>query len=232
MSDIELKVQPEGNELIIREGKALSVEHPTNIKIEGVLSAPSIWYQTMNQYDYKTAYVLVDVNNWFIELLVGGHANHERVEVIGRIKDNPALEHFGINHYKRYTTKELVSLLKMNRIHFVERDENTKLVTNLQKFKVRVTKEIEDGNDLKGNKKISFEQQVKHELDLKFKLRMPLFNGAEAEAFDVEINFDIQDSSAVYWLESADLKEKKERAVNRLMEVEIEKFKDLTVIHI
>lgn len=233
MEDLNINLNATGGELIIRQGDALPQLQKRDIQITGNINSPFIWYiGKKDNYDWKNSFVLYDRVNHTIKLIIGDHSPITRVEVTGKIEMDSNLQKFGINRVRKTTLKEMVSLIKMNRIHFLDRDANMKLVSNLKKFKARVTQEIEDGNDFKGNKKQLFEQKVTADLDLDFKLHIPLFKGSEKMSFSVDINFDITDGSTMFWLESVDMNELIEKHSQEIMGEELGKLKDLTIIEL
>lgn len=134
-------------------------------------------------------------------------------------------------HQKELANSSRTFMLKMNRIYFADRDENMAIVSSLEKLRVRVTQEIENGNDFKGNKKHLFEQNVQHEIRLQFTLVVPLYKGQEKKSFLVDVNFDITDGNTVFWLESVDLKELMETERIRIIDSQISKMGGLTIIY-
>lgn len=230
MSEIKINIEQSSNELIIREGQALELSHPTNFNLTGTITAPRIFYQKKkDNYDWKHG--AVTVTDHAIVLHWGEHEAYGNLSVHGILKEDNALKIFGINSGHKHTQKSLGSLLKMNRVYFESRQENMQVVSNLERFKARVSQEIESGNDFKGNKKQLFEQQVQHDLQLSFSLSVPIYAGQSPRSFKVEINFDITDGSPIFWLESADLKEIQETERKRILDAEIQGFEDLAIIY-
>jgi len=230
MDNIKLTVTPQTNELIIREGSALPLKWPDNLKITGTIDAPAIFYRGKGEnYDWTRGHV--EVTKDTITLLWGHHENDGKLVVVGKLEQDPDLVKFGINSSRTFHQKELANMLKMNRIYFADRDENMGIVSSLEKLRVRVTQEIENGNDFKGNKKHLFEQNVQHEIRLQFTLVVPLYKGQEKKSFLVDVNFDITDGNTVFWLESVDLKELIETERIRIIDSQISKMGGLTIIY-
>jgi hypothetical protein len=228
--DNKIQITPMGSELTIREGQALPVHHPSNLSIKGTIDAPSRFFaKKKDNYDWTRGHVIV--NEMSLDLIWGEHENWGGLKVTGVLEEDPALKGFGINTHKKYHQKELSTLLKMNRIHFSDREDNRKIVSSIEKLKIKVTQEIENGNDFKGNKKQLFEQNVHHELLLHFTLMIPIFKGQPQKSFVVEINFDITDGNTLFWLESVDLKELMETERRAIMDEEVVKMDGLTIIY-
>lgn len=228
---IEIKVQEGVAELVIREGQANNIEEAEHLVINGVLSAPSTWASKKNEnYESKYAHVVYSVSDREITLVTSEFYKRGRTTVIGQTKIHPDLKKLGINGRLKLSAKQLSELLKFNRIHFPDRDENMQIVSNLNNLKVRVEKEIEDSNDFKGNKKSLFEQRLHTEMNLSFKLAMPLYVGQrDKTSFTVDINFDITDGSVSFWLESVELKELQEKVFNEMLEKELNVFSELGI---
>jgi len=230
MDNIKLSINPQGDELIIREGEALPLKWPDNLRINGTIDAPAIFYDGKGgNYDWTKGHVEVEKDT--ITLLWGHHEHDGKLTVVGKLEHEPDLLRFSINSSRTFHQKELANMLKMNRIFFLDRDENMSIVSSLEKLRVRVTQEIENGNDFKGNKKHLFEQNVQHDIKLQFTLMLPIYKGQDYRSFIVDVNFDITDGSTVFWLESVDLKELQEKERIRILESQIKKLDGLTIIY-
>lgn len=233
-------VLPEGTtEIIYREGKAPDVPVPHKVKLSGAITAPADWVEGKRSnelpIDMAHAYVTVDEHKGIITLVTEetfdlGH------EIIGKLEMNPDLLTFNINPRSSgaaMTASAMSSFLKMNRTFFVDSDENLNVVTNLQKFKAQVIKEVESNNDLRGNK-LEFRAQAIHtEFDLKFTLSMPIYKGSQSRKFLVEILFDIGDTgSIVYWLESVELRELEMQEKEYLLDAQLSRINQFTTIKV
>lgn len=207
---------------------------PRRVDLNGIITSPAAWYETKTgnglKFDMAHAHVRVDRGKGTITLVTDEHYADRGTTVTGKLSPNPALLKFGINRGQRYTTKTLSTLLKMNRIHFPDRDRNMTLVKNIQNFKVRVTEELEQNNDLKGNRLYHFERKVKQEFDFGFILAMPLYKGYKKSTFGVEVLFDVTDGSVSFWLESVELAELEEKLKDEIMDEQVGLLSDFTVI--
>lgn len=209
-------------EYIFRTGQALPAKPRADVAISGLIDAPSRFYLSKKElYDWRRGHVRVTADE--ITLIWGEHETEGRVEVCGELTLNKDLQNFKINKQHTYSHKELSQFLKMNRVWFADKDENIKVVSNLERFKARVTQEIESGNDMKGNKKYLFEQNVTHELQLKFTLSIPVYD-RRSLTFEVEILFDITDGNTKLWLESRELAELMQKEKEAIIQFEVSKF--------
>ena len=103
-------------------------------------------------------------------------------------------------------------------------------MTNDTRSPKEIEREIEDSNDFKGNKKQLFEQEVRTDLKLDFKLKIPIYEGEAVAVFSVDINFDVSDARVVFWLESPELRELELKEANAIIDRELKRFKSLTII--
>lgn len=202
---IEVNVNGNATELIIREGAAVPIREPEIINVTGTIGAPAEWYtKRKSQIDVSKSHVIYSLEKMEIVLVVD-EESHFAATITGKTKFNPELEKFGINAGKTYTVNELKNFIKLNRYFFADQDENLKIVTNLEKFRAKVQTQIEQHGTNRGDKKNLLEVSVDTNMDLKFDLNMPIFLGEPKMRFQVEICFDIKDANVIVWLESAEL---------------------------
>lgn len=226
MTDLKINAIIEGNELIVRQGEAAPIENKVNISLNTNITGPADWYESkLGLYDWKRSHVKVDLEKKSIILIVGEHENHGTVKIEGSLQSNKDLQEFKINNLKDvWTGKQLSSFLKMRRVFFSDPEENMMVVKNLEDLKLKVTQEIEQKNDFKGNKKAHFEQNLESDIKIWFVLRIPIFKGAIPSLFRVDINFDVTDGNAYFWLESTELKSLEYIAAEEIITREIERF--------
>ncbi len=231
--DLKQTIQaPENGVLTFYHGAAPAVRLKNAVKYNGIITAPADWYegkcQTPFIFPFESSIVLV--NELMIKLCIDEYNESESTIIIGEISINNDLKMFGINTSKKFGSKELASLLKMNRIYFADSEENMQIVKNLNLFKVKVSQEIENGNDFKGNKKHLFEQSVYHDLKLSFALNIPIYKGEKPSHFIIDINFDVTDGGVSFWLESVELKELQQVQRDNIIDRELKRLKDFTII--
>ena len=118
----------------------------------------------------------------------------------------------------------------MNRVFFVDKDLNAKIVGSLQNFKATVEKEIESMNDLRGNAKESKIQKLEMQMAESFELAMPIFKGQNNATFKVLILANVREGAVEFYLESVELKEMQDATAQKLIERELENFKEIVCI--
>ncbi len=223
--------QPSDKELVIRTGEAEKILYPTKVALSGVISAPAEFYDKRKQlHNADRCHVVYNKKTAEIKLVVDENYPAQNYEVIGKISKNPDLEVFKINSTFTFTVKELMQILKFNRVFFADKDDNNKIVLALQNFKAKVEKTLEDSSNNRGNDaKISI-TKLEHELQESFMLEMPIFKGGENKKFRVEICVQASDGSVVVWLESRDLKDMEISLSAGMIEEQLVKFSAIVCI--
>jgi len=217
----------------IRLGELPEVRETVGVSYSGVITAPADYFEGKTDngltIDLSATTILVSGINT-IELITNEFVKQEKTTVTGKLKAFSDLSDFGINARKEYSNKDLGKFLKMNRYYFNSIEANHQIVKNLNSFKAKIEREIEDSNDFKGNKKQLFEQEVRTDLKLDFKLKIPIYEGEAVAVFSVDINFDVSDARVVFWLESPELRELELKEANAIIDRELKRFKSLTII--
>lgn len=227
----------DGEDIVVRSGPAPDILQKSGVVVKGDITAPYRWIKGKSDagvpVDPKTSHIKVDPSNGLITLIANESFEKLYDIIKGTISENPELSKFSINeHSHRTTPVSMKQLLKINRMYFDSKEENMRIVSDLEKFKVKASTEIQQSNDFKGNKKYLFEQSVEQELDLSFVLNMPIFKGGEKRKFKVDINFDIRDSAIEFWLESIELKEIQERDKENMLQDQAKQLSGYTLIYV
>lgn len=206
--------------LIILEGEAAKPfnNHPVQNKISGDINS------IVNYLLHREALLNKDTVVIFFDEVKGiitlkANPSDELALVItAKSESYPDLDKFSINQNKTFTQTDLEQLIKMSKIYFADRDEHSKILTELGNFKAKVQSELEASKDKRSNETKNFSKQVTSGLSADFKLCMPLFKGSENSVFRVEICYDVTDSSVRFWLESVELFELQKDAVKKAFE--------------
>jgi hypothetical protein len=232
-----LYIQAADGEVTIRHGQARPEVVAERVTVNGTITAPADWVtgKIASGYDYFTNDCHAVVNRDAGTITFRSNDEHQTEgghTVTGRLSEATALQALAINTSRTYTAKKLGQLLKMNRSLFADREENLKIVSDLQRFRATVTQELEKADDTKGNKLYHFEQRVKTEFDLRFTLKTPIYKGQEPVSFRVDIMFDVSDGSVEYWLDSVGLKDLQDIFRDRIIDRELVRLadKNITII--
>ena len=180
-------VAPVNGSIIFREGQALPLHEPEKVQLLGTIDAPARWIEkradTINQ---KECYVEVNREKMIISLRTD-ESSYYGTAVYGKLELSPEYNKFGINGGEYITNFEMAELFKMNRAYFENRSVAMKLVTDLQNFKAKVDKEIENSDNKRGDRRILVNQVVQSNLPEAFNLVIPVFKGCEKQTVQVEV---------------------------------------------
>lgn len=217
-------------ELIIRHGEAVPHHDPKPIKLAGTIKTPTEFESKRRELLKKeSTHVIFSRKEMFI-VLIFDETSVFSGKVQGTLEMNPELAEYKINQQKKYSIQELKQFLKMRRMHFPDKDLHAILIANLEKFKAKVTTDIEENKDNRGNSKILREKIVDSTAPFEFILEMPIFIGEQARKFKVEIGIDITDGSTQMWLESVELQELIQTDRDKIIDSEIAKLTDYVIV--
>ena len=149
-------------EIVIREGKALEEKEPVTVKITGTIDAPLRWLKkrvAMGCIHQDNSHILVDREQMTITFR-SEEDYYYGTQITGRLELSPVFKKFGINFGKYMTNFEMAELFKMNRSYFENRAVAMNLVTQLQNFKAKVDKDIENMDNKRGDRRILVNQVV------------------------------------------------------------------------
>lgn len=176
-----------GGEMIIREGSAMPQREPEAVKIHGTIDAPARWLEARRDcVDEKKCHVLVDRDNMKIRLKCD-ETDYYGGSITGALELSAEYKRFGINSGEYRTHFELAELIKMNRSYFENKTTAMKLVSELQNFKAKVDKELEQSDNNRGDRRMLISQAVQHNLPEAFTLILPVFKGVAEQTIEVEV---------------------------------------------
>lgn len=228
-------LQPEeGKVLVIREGPALPLLppiKPNKVELKGVISAPAAFYNKRKQlHDKNKCHVVFDRSAGTIILVVDEQYSNDNYKISGSVTLNPDLIDFTINTGKQMSIKDLMDMLKFRRVFFKDKEANAKIVTQLQNYRATVQKVIAEISDNKGNDERSRLTKLEHELEADFVLSIPVYKGGFPSEFRVEICVEATSGEVKVWLESKELKEIQQVALNTIINDELKNFEEIVCI--
>lgn len=182
------------NEIIIREGAALKLHEPVKVCIEGTIDAPARWLESRHGLDAQKCHVLVNRDKMTISLQCEEN-DHYGTRIEGALTLSSEFRRFGINEGEYRTHFELAELIKMNRSYFESKSTAMKLVSELQNFKAKVDKEVEQSDNNRGDRRVLINQAVQHNLPEAFTLVLPIFKGVAEQTIQVEVYVNPADLS-------------------------------------
>lgn len=191
-----LKEGPIGSkEYVIREGRAIELREPVKVVILGNIDAPLRWLSKRRDcIDQKESHVVVNREELCIKLRCV-ETDFYGTEIRGKMELSQEYNTFAINKGQYITNFEMAELIKMNRSFFENRMVAMKLVSELQNFRAKVDKEIENSNNNRGDRRMLVNQVVQSNLPEAFNLNIPLFKGMKKATIQVEVYVNPNDFS-------------------------------------
>jgi len=244
MSETKYYIQPTGNEITIREGKAvdqLPLNEPQIIVISGDIHSISNFLACremdgegfgLQAIDKKRAIITCNKDARSIVLQLDPE-NFYCTTITATLAQSNELNAFCINQEKTFSREALLKLLRFNKLYFDDKELHTQIVANLSNITLKSETEMQAATDRKGNKKGLFEQKVNMPekwID-EFYLLIPIFKGFDAEKIKVEICMDVTAMGFAFWLESPELVEYIESSIDKIFEGELNACNGFVIIH-
>jgi len=211
MKDLNITLNSTNDTVTILEGEALKQMPPERINIVGDIKTVNTFLAIrkaqgsgVQEIDKSKAIVLVDKKQLTITLRVDPE-NHYGATVVAKLEESDELRQFGINTTKTFTKKELVNLIKFNKLFFDSAQEHAEMLSAFQKISSEVNIKATDTSDDRGNKENNYIKSVTTNAPTHFILNIPIFKGYPRYSFRVEVCLDVNDGSPRFWFESVDL---------------------------
>jgi len=241
MEKLELKIENTNGELTIREGKAqepLPLKEPKIIKIDGDIHSVATFITnrttgfSSQNIDKNNAVVTVDKYEKTIILQLDPE-NYYGATIIGKLEQSPELKQFGINTSTRYGRKQLLDLLRFNRLFFEDKNKHAQILAGLYKLRIKSETEIQQEKDNQGNKRSLHDVKTVDDGGLvkEFNITLPLFKGFGAKNITVEICYEVVNGDVSFWLESIGLKEAIDSAIDGIFEEELKSAEGFVIIN-
>lgn len=236
MDNLTLKLEShEGNEIIWREGQAAPIISPVKLVADGDIRTVGTFREgrdvpNLQGIDRETTLVTVDKDAGTIKLETDPNDQFGTV-IKGTLTMSDELRVFSINENKMFSQKELIKLLKYNRIHFVDPLVQQNLLNAYQAFTFSTSTEGHAKGDDRGNKSVAVAKAVTTNLPTDFSLKIPIYKGERSVTFRVELCLDVTDGGAKFWLESIELHELLQIEKELIFEREIKRCEGLVIIY-
>lgn len=191
----------------IRHGEAEPIRHDKSISIDGVIDAPAQFLKGKKVDDDK-CHLRIYGQTGKLELYVQDTDPNTMHVVTGSLKKNADLAEFQINHAThRWIVSDFLRFIKTKRYFFANKDQHSKLVTNMQSWSAKIETVLVQANDQKGNSNFVIEQKVRavEGFTDRFELMIPIYQGDVALKFTVEIGLDPKNTAVNIYLFSDEL---------------------------
>jgi hypothetical protein len=209
MENLHLKVEKlEGNELVVRMGKARDLKDPVPVKFDGTIDALLSFYdkrkEQLNALNSRVEYTLEAPYN--VKLIINDK-DFFKDEIVGSMSFHKEFEGLKINTETKKSGEELAKYLRLRLHLFEDPSEGLALINALRNLKANISSNTETKKDDRGNRVSNFDKTVKladgfPEL---IKMNMPIFKGMPSVSFFVNLGIDSSDSQTVFYLYSIDL---------------------------
>lgn len=219
-------------EITERTGKAqdlLPEREPQQLKLQGTIDSPANFYHYREpDINNRESHVNFSYENKCIELVIN-EQSHIPTIVIGKIKVAPDCTALKINSGSCFMPRDLASLLRRKMYLFVNRESAITVITALNNLKAKVDKEINQGDDKRGNIKRSFDQIVTSNIPASFQLLMPIFEGFAKELLTISIEIS-EDLNCSLWSDEMFVLENE--LVKTAIDAELSKLNSFVQIHV
>ncbi|WP_407522600.1 DUF2303 family protein [Lacibacter sp. MH-610] len=241
MEKLELKIENTNGELIIREGNAvepLPLREPNIIKIIGDIRSVSAFIKKRQKghgsqfIDENKAIVTVDKHSRTITLQLDPE-NYYGASVTAKLEQSEELKQFGINTVTKFSRKQLLDLLRFNRLFFPDKNQHAQVLLGLSKLRIKSETEIQQERDNQGNKRSLHDVKTVDDGGLvkEFGITIPIYKGFSPQNITVEICFDVVNGDVQFWLESVGLKEAMESQIDDIFNTELQSCDGLVIIN-
>lgn len=221
-------------ELIIREtdhvNEPLPILEPLHLDIVGTIAAPYTFLEKRYedpQIPLNRTHVIVDRDNLTITLVCNEIDARDKQTVEGKIELSRQFNQFGINTGKLWEPEDLGQFFRINRSCFKDRDANMKLVSLLRNFKAKVTSDIEREQKDNGSYTDNYRKVVDSNMPESFSLNIPIYKGAAAEEFVVEVIAQVHGREVQLELISPDAQSVVEEVRDNLIDEQLKKISEL-----
>lgn len=203
-----LNVKPTApGDYTIRYGEAEEIKHERSIEISGVLDAPGQFLKGKTIDDTKS-HLKIYHQDGKLELIIGDTDPHTTHRITGSLTKNKYLSAFNINSLThRWSVSDFLRFVKENRFFFSNKDQHSKLISNMQAWNSKIETVLVHANDQKGNSNFQIEQKVRavDGFTDKFELNIPIFQGDVSVKFSVEIGLEPKNTAILIYLFSDEL---------------------------
>ncbi len=228
--------EAEGKQLIIRTGaaqKLLDEVEPEKVEISGTIKAPGDFFENRkSKHDPLKCHVLFNKLEGTITLVTDEQYGKKNHVIKGKVIENPELLAFKINQKQNayWLPKELMDFLYLNRSHFQEQEVHTKIMTSLLTFKAKISHEIEDTTNQRGNDTQVRITKLENEFAESFTLSIPIYKGQGKSTFKVDVFCRVRDKSVEFWFQSIELKDIQTGAIDSIMLEQLKRFEGIVCI--
>lgn len=198
----------DGNELNIRTGALPEIQVRQSFCFAGDIG--TVYNYLMERYDDEVAengVLLVEKEKNSISLEIDPK-NKQAGSIRGRLTVAKEVALLGLE--KELGFEDFRKHIKRLRRLFASDEAFNSLMHSLNNFRAKATIEIENVKDNRGGLKNSVERIADTDLIVGFSVLIPLFYGEGEIRLEIDLNYDLQGQSLIFWLECHKLTEEME----------------------
>lgn len=209
--NIEIKVENEIKELVIRKGDAPIIDYPVP-RTQVDVSFESLMNFAQKQLEYENikkeeTLAIISIDEGKITFNTNQRSKYNDV-ISARLLLSDYISRFRINDTKGFNQKELSDIIKFNR-RFISHPSWEDLYTKTKNISVNQIKDLQNNiKDNRGNMNVSLE--VKNSMDYPemIRLNFPVFkHDIEPQNIEVDTVVDLVENQVRFWLQSPGLEE-------------------------
>lgn len=198
MEKINVNINENTQELIIRQGQAELIRELNHVLVTGIIDTPYQFLSIRKKESINFDHARLEINREdnVIRLYLNEHLK-DFDQITGELAETEEFKNFKINSGESWVPTELSKFIKMNRTCFESVDTANKLASELNHIKAKVEKESDTKVDpKKGDYRIVREQIVKDcNIPEEFVIWIPIFKGMNKEKITIEVYIDPMDLS-------------------------------------
>lgn len=232
MDKLEVKLEGDQKELIIREGAAPKVRQPNGYTIDTTPAGIIDFYlKRKESITASNALLKIMDNDRSALLVVNDTIDDEKISITGKIRANKDITDLGINSDKFWSAKELELALRRRPHLFTDSEHYANHMNRFRDFNAEVSRNIQDKDSQRGNAVKSRESNVKHNLESNITLKISPWSDAEARTYTVDIMVKEEAGEARFYLECSQLLVDQEDIASEILKKVEVSLAELPILH-
>ena len=208
MKEIQVQLDGDQKELILREGQAPKLREFSGYQISASVASVIDYYKKRkgNPITTLNSYLAINKNKAEVELVINDTVTAERISITGQLTPNKDFVDLGINNNKLFSETELESALRKRPHLFNDVDTYNKFMSSLRNFSSDVRVAFSKSDNRAGSASANASVDVKTDgLEKTVQLKISPWADAPAQTFNINIYVTSDGGFAKFYLESVDL---------------------------
>ena len=233
MENLELNLNGDQKELIVREGKAPEIRQKKGYSLQTTVKSVIDFYQKRKDSILVQDSILkVNLNKGEITLVVNGVIQEETIALNGKMVPSKDYVDLGINSTKLFNESDLASTLRKRPHLFINVDAYEKIMNQLRNFTADVRATFSKSDDRTGKQAVSVNSNVKTDgLEKEFQIKISPWADEEPTVHNIKIYVTNESGQAMFYLECVDLMLSAEGTKANVISDAMEVMKELPILH-